>query len=1523
MSTQKSTKHKKRHLPTDSSGSSSAQRPTGKKRQVYDTLNVGLDVVANISEGSDVLAPLKAACRTTKSILEVATEINQEEWIDLAGRLKEYMSALEKQITLLEAYPEEDMAVDEAFRQPLIHYVEFLENMHDTIVDLKEKRNRSKLSIFKAFSKMKIDAEEIRKLNRDIEDRHRQFMEALGIFTALRMQNVERNTKTTKANVETILTDIDANAILQLPVVAFVASSVHKPCLKGTREAVLQTIYRWADDNTSDKPIFWLCDIAGSGKSTVAMSAAETWRNEGVLGGRFFFSIASSEGSTTDKFCSTIARDLVDYIPRLAPHVAGAVKRHPSFMRSSLEEQFQNFVIDPIHHSQERVILVIDALDECRSGLQRRELVEMLSTAVRGTKNLKVFMTSRPDPVIQAVLGSLSIKSKLEDRLHDVKHHDNIGDIAVYIHQALDNVLPEGKRQRLIEKANGLFIWASTACRMLTSQTSLSPPEITYDHLMSMDKAGAIDDLYNLIFVRMDPEFHTIMYKMLAVLLAAFEPLTATTWTTFSSIPGYTEVQRHWYGISAAYLLRMYLRRCSVAPPIDTRNNVYIRIPDAHGQAAVWCLKHLTSRRDGLKFNICQLESSFYLNREIPNLDTRVSRFISRRLRYASSHWLFHVAEADDSWRSIVKKKIQQITQVPYVLYWMEVLSLTRGVPRAITGLRAIKRHAGLETWDEVNMDQIRRFIMVFSVPIQESAPHIYISALPFTPTNSILHIEGAKMYSNTLCVTEGLEEMYPGLPSRLRGHEGEVSAVGFSPDGSQIVSGSSDNTIRLWDAATGQAVGEPLRGHEHWVNAVGFSPDGSQIVSGSSDNTIRLWDAATGQAVGEPLRGHEGVVSAVGFSPDGSQIVSGSSDNTIRLWDAATGQAVGEPLRGHEGRVNAVGFSPDGSQIVSGSDDNTIRLWDAATGQAVGEPLRGHEHWVNAVGFSPDGSQIVSGSSDNTIRLWDAATGQAVGEPLRGHEDWVLAVGFSPDGSQIVSGSSDNTIRLWDAATGQAVGEPLRGHEHWVNAVGFSPDGSQIVSGSSDNTIRLWDAATGQAVGEPLRGHEHWVNAVGFSPDGSQIVSGSSDNTIRLWDAATGQAVGEPLRGHEHWVNAVGFSPDGSQIVSGSSDKTIRLWDAATGQAVGEPLRGHEHWVNAVGFSPDGSQIVSGSDDNTIRLWDAATGQAVGEPLRGHEGRVNAVGFSPDGSQIVSGSSDNTIRLWDAATGQAVGEPLRGHEHWVNAVGFSPDGSQIVSGSSDNTIRLWDAATGQAVGEPLRGHEHWVNAVGFSPDGSQIVSGSSDNTIRLWDAATGQAVGEPLRGHEGRVNAVGFSPDGSQIVSGSSDKTIRLWDAATGQAVGEPLRGHEHTVSAAGFSPGGSQIVSGSWDKTIRSWDAETGEFNSARLRDCDATRQIALSTNANSSGKESVYSSLSEGLQATPLRIHVPGFQICLLSQDGWVHSSGKRLFWVPPDNRHGLKYPYLLTIPNEAPFRKTKFDFTNFQCGLSWTNVRTNVP
>ncbi|CAG7853492.1 COMPASS-like H3K4 histone methylase component WDR5B {ECO:0000303/PubMed:19567704} Short=AtWDR5B {ECO:0000303/PubMed:19567704} [Serendipita indica DSM 11827] len=588
---------------------------------------------------------------------------------------------------------------------------------------------------------------------------------------------------------------------------------------------------------------------------------------------------------------------------------------------------------------------------------------------------------------------------------------------------------------------------------------------------MSIDEPGAIDGLYDVIFERIEQESQPVIVEMLGILLSAREPLTSDD---------LDDLIKHTKGRgSANALVRVlgsvlkedpiahlvqfrhptfveYLRRCCITGNKESGNGIAIDTARAHGQAASWCLHTLKSRKEGLKFNICQIESSFYLNRQITDLDARVAKFISRRLRYASLHWSFHVAAMDSDWVRKLRNELAHIVKSPFALYWMEILSVTGGVMQAVSGLRAAWQHKSLEEEVRDRMNDIRRFLMAFAVPIQDSAPHIYITALPFTPLKSLLRTEGLNEHMNSLIVTRGVEETFPGLPRTLLGHQNGVTAVAFSPDGMRIVSGSGDKTIQQWDAETGQPMGEPLRGHESSVNAVAFSPDGTRIISGSDDKTIRQWDAETGQPVGEPLRGHEGSVNAVAFSPDGTRIVSGSDDKTIRQWDAETGQPVGEPLRGHEDSVSAVACSPDGTRIVSGSWDKTIQQWDAETGQPMGEPLRGHESSVNAVAFSPDGTRIVSGSWDRTIRQWDAETGQPVGEPLRGHESSVNAVACSPDGTRIVSGSWDKTIQQWDAETGQPIGEPLRGHEGSVNALAFSPDGTQVVSGSIGRTIQI-----------------------------------------------------------------------------------------------------------------------------------------------------------------------------------------------------------------------------------------------------------------------------------------------------------------------------------------------------------------------------------------------------------------------------------------------------------------------------------
>ncbi|MHA7773370.1 nSTAND1 domain-containing NTPase [Roseibium sp. M-1] len=637
-----------------------------------------------------------------------------------------------------------------------------------------------------------------------------------------------------------------------------------------------------------------------------------------------------------------------------------------------------------------------------------------------------------------------------------------------------------------------------------------------------------------------------------------------------------------------------------------------------------------------------------------------------------------------------------------------------------------------------------------------------------------------------------GTYQIMHEVPSVLRGHRSSLILAAFSPDGARIVTASSDDTARLWDAQTGREVAI-LKGHENSVYHAAFSPDGARIVTASSDDTARLWDAQTGRELAI-LRGHENSVYHAAFSPDGARIVTASSDDTARLWDAQTGRELAI-LKGHENSVYHAAFSPDGARIVTASRDDTARLWDAQTGRELAI-LRGHENSVNHAAFSPDGARIVTASSDDTARLWDTQTGRELAI-LKGHESSVDHAAFSPDGARIVTASWDDTARLWDAQTGRELAI-LRGHENSVNHAAFSPDGARIVTASDDRTARLWDAQTGRELAI-LKGHEYGVNHAAFSPDGVRIVTASSDDTARLWDTQTGREVAI-LKGHEHLVNHAAFSPDGARIVTASRDDTARLWDAQTGRELAI-LRGHENGVNHAAFSPDGARIVTASRDDTARLWDAQTGRELAI-LKGHENGVNHAAFSPDGARIVTASRDDTTRLWDAQTGRELAI-LRGHEHFVNHAAFSPDGVRIVTASSDDTARLWDTQTGRELAI-FKGHENSVYHAAFSPDGARIVTASWDDTARLWDAQTGRELAI-LRGHENSVNHAAFSPDGVRIVTASDDRTVRLWDAQTGREVAI-LKGHEHFVYHAAFSPDGARIVTASSDGTARLWDAQTG---------------------------------------------------------------------------------------------------------------------
>jgi WD40 repeat protein len=257
------------------------------------------------------------------------------------------------------------------------------------------------------------------------------------------------------------------------------------------------------------------------------------------------------------------------------------------------------------------------------------------------------------------------------------------------------------------------------------------------------------------------------------------------------------------------------------------------------------------------------------------------------------------------------------------------------------------------------------------------------------------------------------------GEPAVLKGANplAGFNDVAFSGDGARLATGSTMTLGQIWDPAAGQ----PLLTVHHiftrqnttvhvWteVHGVAFSPDGTRLVTASSDHTARIWDAASGARLAE--LSHDGAILTVACGPDGDLIATGGYDKAARIWQAASGQSV--HLLRHGGLVQKVAFSPDGATVATASADKTARIWDVGTGEQQAE-FR-HDGGVRSVAFSPDGRWLATGSADQNARICDLRTGQRPLE-LR-HNSAVNAVAFSPDGSRLAA-AGGNTVVIWNVA--------------------------------------------------------------------------------------------------------------------------------------------------------------------------------------------------------------------------------------------------------------------------------------------------------------------------------------------------------------------------------------------------------------------------------------------------------------------------------------------------------------------------
>ncbi|KAK4144138.1 uncharacterized protein C8A04DRAFT_36800 [Dichotomopilus funicola] len=812
-------------------------------------------------------------------------------------------------------------------------------------------------------------------------------------------------------------------------------------CLPGTRVELQREIIAWADD-PQGKCIFWLKGMAGTGKSTISRTVAQSFANKGVLGASFFFKRGERDRANAALLFPTIASQLVVEESSVAAHITAAIDADPHVTDKPLEEQFDKLVLEPLGKLKgdpsrvKTFVLVLDALDECGRDMDIRLIISLLSKAkTLSSVRLRAFVTSRPELPIR--LGFAKIEGDYHDLvLHEVAPPIIEHDIAAFLRSKFaeirddHNALYGGSRQELplewpgpevvhtlVQMAVPLFIFAATVCRFI-QEPGCDPRQqlaqvLQYQSRTHQSEIDKLDATYRPVLDRLlvgsEAAKRSVMARFRAVvgsIVLLVEPLSIRFLARLLEIPE-DAVFHHLQPLhsvlrvpasadseSPIRTFHLSFRDFLVDPDKANEQEKYPFWVDerkTHKRLAARCLE-LLSTETRLKKNVCGLRLPGIRRSEIDQ--KIINTNLPPDVQYACRYWVYHWKESKCLIRDgdLVDHFLKR-----HLLHWLEVLGLLGWISESIS-MR--------EESDKVSafLSDTRRIIRSHCSVLDIWPLQVYHSAIVFAPTRSVVRKTFEDQFPVWLALLPKVNLDWDTCIQTLEGHSKWVTSVAFSHDSKTLASASDDKTVKLWDTVTG-ACTATLKGHSDQVSSVTFSHDSKILVSASSDNTVKLWDT-----------GHSDWVNSVAFSHDSKTLASASWDKTVKLWDAATGTCTAT-LKGHSHRVSSVIFSHDSKTLTSASHDETVKLWDTVTG-ACTATLKRHSDWVNSVAFSHDSKTLASASYDKTVKLWDTVMGTCTAT-LKGHSNQVSSVAFSHDSKTLASASHDKTVKLWDAATG------------------------------------------------------------------------------------------------------------------------------------------------------------------------------------------------------------------------------------------------------------------------------------------------------------------------------------------------------------------------------------------------------------------------------------------------------------------------------------------------------------------------
>ena len=500
---------------------------------------------------------------------------------------------------------------------------------------------------------------------------------------------------------------------------------------------------------------------------------------------------------------------------------------------------------------------------------------------------------------------------------------------------------------------------------------------------------------------------------------------------------------------------------------------------------------------------------------------------------------------------------------------------------------------------------------------IYNSPSHIYCYALPFSPPSSWLHKYYTADLSQEVKVIKGILPEW-GECSRTISFDALPLSLGYWKN--TIALGWESGDIGIFDAITGGQVAT-LSGHTGSVKSLAFSPDGTLLVSGGVDLSVKLWDVQTGGVV-KTFWGVSYWVTSVSISPDRTMIASGCQNGEIYLWNVRAGVCFCV-LCGHTKRVNSVSFSPINYQLlISASHDNTVLLWSVDNHQ-IGLPHEG-----KGVNFSSDGTHFVSwGEQYATVRNSDSGV---VVAKLEVSSDDFHCCCFSQN-DKLVAGGAGSTIYVWDITNSSPhLIRTLVGHTQDIISLVFP---SSLISVSYDQTAKFWQNSTSSmdlpnTNAMPTALIPSSIESVRLQTRDHIAISFSSDGVVKTWDILTGSCKAS-------FQTPADYSfPRDAQLIEGrliciwyEKPWLLYTWDCEKHEYLPSKYADKPRSIEVLRISGDGSKLFCLAG-RFIQAWSIQTGEVVGRVEVGDDPYLDPLCM--DGSKIWVCFKDSPTQGWD-----------------------------------------------------------------------------------------------------------------------------------------------------------------------------------------------------------------------------------------------------------------------------------------------------